>query len=197
MIVKIALTPAFSLLPLLVSEHFGGGAGQLGLMESVAGVGALVGGLILSAWGGFRRKIYTTMMGVVVLGLSLFAMGLTPADRFWAALASMSVVGLMIPFTDGPFMAILQGNVAPEMQGRVFTLVMSLLWITSPFSLAVAGPVSDWLGLRVWYIVAGVTCGVVGLAGFFVPVIANMEENNQTTGIAESGPLGAASLPTE
>ena len=36
MIVKIALTPAFSLLPLLVSKHFGGGAAQLSLLEAVS-----------------------------------------------------------------------------------------------------------------------------------------------------------------
>jgi len=197
MIVKIALTPAFSLLPLLVSEHFRGNAAQLSLLESVSGVGMLVGGLVLSGWGGFQRKIYTTMTGVIILGLGLLALGLTPGEQFWAALASMSVVGLMIPLVDGPIMAILQGNVAPEMQGRVFTLMGSLLGITSPFGLAVAGPVSDWLGLQVWYVAAGVLCGVIGLAGFFIPAIVHIEENNGTQAIAEREPMAAASPASE
>jgi DHA3 family macrolide efflux protein-like MFS transporter len=188
MIVKIALTPAFSLLPLLVSEHFNGGATQYSLLEVVAGVGIVMGGLVLSVWGGFRRKIFTTMMGVVVLGLSFVVLGLTPGSLFWMALASTFVVGLMIPLIDGPIMAILQGTVAPEVQGRVFTLMGSLLWITSPFSLAVAGPVSDWFGLQVWYITAGVLCGMMGLSGFFIPAIVNIEEN--ANGIdAEAEPL--------
>jgi DHA3 family macrolide efflux protein-like MFS transporter len=182
MIVKIALTPAFSLLPLLVSEHFNGGAAQYSLLEAVAGVGIVLGGLILSVWGGFRPKIYTTMMGMVVLGLGFVVLGLTPGVFFWMALASTFVVGLMSPLIDGPIMAILQGTVVPEMQGRVFTLMGSLLWITSPFSLAVAGPVSDWFGLQVWYITAGMLCGVTGLAGFFVPVIVNIEENANGNG---------------
>ena len=188
MIVKIALTPAFSLLPLLVSEHFNGDAAQLSLLEAVSGMGIVLGGLILSIWGGFRRKIYTTMMGVVVLGLGFVVLGFTPGSLFWMALASIFAVGLMIPLIDGPIMAILQGTVTPEMQGRVFTLMGSLLWITSPFSLAVAGPVSDWLGLQVWYITAGVLCGVIGLAGFFIPAIVNIEENANGTG-AEAEPL--------
>ena len=50
LIVKIALTPAFSLLPLLVSKHFGGDAAQLSLLEAVAGVGIVAGGLVLTAW---------------------------------------------------------------------------------------------------------------------------------------------------
>jgi len=178
MVLKIALTPAFSLLPLLVTGHFDGGAAQLSLLESVAGVGIVVGGLTLSVWGGFRRKIYTTMMGMIVLGVGFVALGLTPGGLFWMALASIFVVGLMIPLIDGPIMAILQGTVAPEMQGRVFTLMGSLLWITSPFSLAVAGPVTDWLGIQVWYVTAGVLCGVIGLVGFFIPVIVNIEQNH-------------------
>ena len=193
MIVKIALTPAFSLLPLLVSKHFNGGAAQLGLLEALTGVGILVGGLLLSVWGGFRRKIHTIMMGVLILGLSLLVLGLTPGDMFWAALVSMAIAGLMIPLVDGPIMAILQGNVAPEMQGRVFTLMSSLLWTTSPFSLAVAGPISDGLGLQVWYVVAGVLCQAMGLAGFFLPAMMNIEENNQRMG-GSQGAAGSASV---
>jgi DHA3 family macrolide efflux protein-like MFS transporter len=75
-------------------------------------------------------------------------------------------------------MAILQGTVAPEMQGRVFTIMGSLLLITSPIGLAIAGPVSDLLGLNVWLLTAGVLCSLAGLAGFFVPAMTNIEQNH-------------------
>lgn len=185
MIFKIALTPAFSLLPLLVSEHFGGGAAQLSLLESIAGVGILLGGLILSVWGGFRRRIFTTMMGTVVLGVSFLVLGLTPGTSFWMALVSTFVIGLTIPLIDGPIMAILQGTVAPEMQGRVFTIMGSLLSVTSPLGLAIAGPVSDRLGLQVWYVTAGVLCGIVGMVGFFLPTLANIEQNHEPRAVAD------------
>ncbi len=190
MVIKIALTPAFSLMPLLVSQHFRGGAAQLSLLEAVAGAGIVAGGLILSVWGGFRRKIYTTMLGIVILGLSFLVLGFTPGGLFWLALASVLVLGLTIPLIDGPIMAILQTAVAPEIQGRVFTLMSSLVSITSPFSLAVAGPVSDWLGLRVWYVAAGVLCGLTGLAMFFMPSLVNIEENNGVS--AEEKPPASA-----
>ncbi len=179
MILKIALTPAFSLLPLLVSAHFGGDAAQLSLLEAIAGAGIVLGGLALSVWGGFRRRIYTSLMGGTILGLGFFVLGLTPGSLFWVALGSIFVVGLMIPLVDGPIMAILQGTVEPAMQGRVFTIMGSLLLLTSPFSLAIAGPVSDWIGLQVWYLAAGVLCATLALAGFFVPAIANIEENHR------------------
>jgi DHA3 family macrolide efflux protein-like MFS transporter len=51
MTIKIVLTPAFSLIPLMVKDHFGGGAAQLSLLEAVVGGGFVAGGLILSVWG--------------------------------------------------------------------------------------------------------------------------------------------------
>jgi DHA3 family macrolide efflux protein-like MFS transporter len=97
---------------------------------------------------------------------------------------------------DGPLMAILQGTVAPEMQGRVFTIIGSLVSISSPIGLVIAGPVSDALGLQVWYVVAGVLCAVSGLAGFLVPSIVHIEENHG--GQSAEGPqpiLGAPEVP--
>jgi DHA3 family macrolide efflux protein-like MFS transporter len=185
MIVKIALTPAFSLMPLLVSDHFDGGAAELSLLEAIAGIGIVAGGVILSIWGGFRRKILTTLAGMVILGLSFGVLGLLPGTWFSIALGSSFLAGLMIPFIDGPINAILQATVAPEMQGRVFTMVGSLISITSPFSLSIAGPVSDALGLQMWYVVAGVLCGMIGLAGFFIPALVGIEENAGTAAVRD------------
>jgi DHA3 family macrolide efflux protein-like MFS transporter len=199
MIVKIALTPAFSLLPLLVREHFNGGAAQLSLMESVTGMGIVTGGLLLGAWGGFRRKIYTTLTGMGALGIGFVVLGLTPGGWLWLGLTCVFVAGLMIPLVDGPIMAILQSTVSPEIQGRVFMLMGSLLSLTSPFGLAVAGPVSDWLGLSVWYLTAGVLCGTTGLAGFFIPAIGGIEHNHNGNVVAkkETPAAGAVSAAAE
>jgi DHA3 family macrolide efflux protein-like MFS transporter len=70
----------------------------------------------------------------------------------------------------------------------------SLLWITSPFSLAVAGPVTDWLGIQVWYVTAGVLCGVIGLVGFFAPAIANIEQNHNRHIVEDTSPSTRAAM---
>jgi len=199
MIFKIALTPAFSLLPLLVSDHFSGSAAQLSALESAIGVGIVIGGLALSVWGGFRKKIYTTLMGMIIFGVGFTALGLTPGGMFWMAVAIMFILGLMLPLIDGPIMAILQGTVAPEIQGRVFTLMVSLLNITTPLSLAVAGPVTDWLGIQMWYVVAGVLCGATGLIGLFIPAIVNIEQNNNghVTQDAAQSAMAEIAVPVE
>ncbi len=178
LIFKIALTPAFSLLPLLVKSHFGGGAGELSLLESIAGIGMVTGGLLLSAWGGFRRKVFTLLMGLGGVGLGVAVLGFTPAYLFPVALGSAFFLGFMIPMTDGPIMAIFQTTIAPHMQGRVFALLGSLVSVSSPLGLAIAGPVSDRLGIQIWFIIAGFLCLSVALASFFIPAIMHIEENH-------------------
>jgi len=178
LIFKVALTPAFSLVPLLVRSHFGGGAPQLALLDSVVGIGLLLGGLALSVWGGFKRKVYTLLMGVIGVGIGVTVTGFIPADMFFAAIGSVFVIGLMIPMADGPIMTIFQTTVAPEMQGRVFALLGSLVSISSPLGLAIAGPVSDRFGIQIWFVVAGILCIAVGISAFFIPAILHIEENH-------------------
>ncbi len=194
LIFKVALTPAFSLVPLLVRKHFGGGAPQLALLDSVVGIGLLLGGLTLSVWGGFKRKVYTLLMGIIGIGIGVGITGFIPADMFFAAIGSVFVIGFMIPMGDGPIMAIFQSTVAPEMQGRVFSLLGSLTSISAPLGLAIAGPVSDRFGIQVWFVVAGILCIAVGIAAFFIPAILHIEENHsvqEAVEMASSSEVGA------
>jgi DHA3 family macrolide efflux protein-like MFS transporter len=191
MIIRLLLMPAFALLPLLVSDYFNGTAVQLGLLEAILGIGMLIGGVILSLWGGFRRRIYTTLMGIVITGFSLLLMGFVPADLFFLALVSVFVTGLAVPLVDGPMMAILQAKVEPEIQGRVFTLMGSLLSLTVPFGLLLAGPMSDLVNLQIWYLLAGLACVVLGIAMFFVPDVVNIEERQDGAGIETLDTAGA------
>jgi DHA3 family macrolide efflux protein-like MFS transporter len=175
---KIASAPAFSLIPLLVKNHFSGDAAQLSLWQAVLGIGTIIGGLVLSAWGGFRKKIVTSLVAVSVFSLGFLGLGLAPGDVFWLALASAFVLGFTLPMIDGPFMAIMQSSIEPEMQGRVFTLTISLLNISAPFSLAIAGPISDRLGLQIWYISAGVISMIIAGVALFIPAVVNIERDN-------------------
>jgi len=171
--------PAFSLTPILVSKYFGGGALQLGWINSAWGIGTVLGGLILSAWGGFRRRILTSVMGVIGMGLGMLLIGLTPPTAFWLALGGMFAVGMMAPFANGPLLVIMQATVAAEMQGRVFTLLSSVAGAMSPLGLAVAGPVADALGVRIWYIFGGTVGVLVGIAAFFIPAVTHLEDGQR------------------
>ncbi len=177
MVLNFIINPAFSLMPILVTKHFGGGALQLGWLESAWGIGVVAGGLVLSAWGGFRRRVATSLTGIVGMGIGTLIIGLSPARAFTLALGGMFFGGFMNPLANGPLFAVLQSSVAPEMQGRVMSLVGSGAAAMMPLSLLIAGPVADALGVRVWYVVGGLACAAIGLMAFVVPAIMNVERN--------------------
>jgi DHA3 family macrolide efflux protein-like MFS transporter len=177
MLLNFLLSPASSLLPLLVRQEFHGGAQQLGWVQSVFGVGVILGGLTLSAWGGFKRRIVTSFFGIVGIGIGVILSGLAPADLFWLLLAANFMLGFAQVFANGPITAIFQSAVAPDVQGRVFSLIGAGATAMMPLSLLIAGPVSDWLGIRVWYIFGGTVCILTSLAAFFIPAIMNIEQN--------------------
>jgi DHA3 family macrolide efflux protein-like MFS transporter len=175
-VINMLFTPAFSLLPLLVTEHFNGHALQLGAMQSAMGIGFVSGGLILGVWGGFKRRILTSILGLLGAGLGVLLLGVLPASYFPAAAGAMFIVGVMLPLANGPIMAVLQATVEPEMQGRVFTLLSSAASAMSPLGLSIAGPVADAVGVRVWYIAGGIACTVIGVVGFFIPAVLHIED---------------------
>ncbi len=172
------LNPAFALLPLLVTQHFQGEALHLGWLEAAFGIGVVLGGLFLGVWGGFQRRIFTSLLGLIGMGIGVLLLGVTPPSTFWIAIAAMLLTGLMNPLINGPIMAIIQFNVTPEMQGRVFTMLSSVVTAISPLSLIVAGPVSDIIGIQPWYIAGGIVCLLMGVAGYFIPTIVNIEQNH-------------------
>lgn len=187
--VNFLLAPAFSLMPILITTHFGGGALQLGWMNATFGVGVLLGGLLLSAWGGFQRKMLTALLGLALLGVSTLALGLTPADRLTLGIAAMFGVGSMVAMVNGPIIAIMQTVVAPEKQGRVFTLLGSLSAGMTPLGLLIAGPVADAIGVRVWYLAGGVLCLALGLLGATNSAVMHLDQAQVEPNEAESAPV--------
>ena len=179
--INFFIIAALSLMPILVTKHFGGEAMHLAALASTFGIGAIVGGIALGVWGGFRRRILTSLMGLIGIGLGFLLLGVTPATMFWMALATAFLAAVMLPVTNGPIMAVLQATVAPDMQGRVFTLTGSVATAIAPLSLAIAGPMADLLGVQVWYIASGVVCIGMGTLAFFIPAITRLEEHHAAT----------------
>ncbi len=177
LVFKMALSPAFSLIPLLVYQHLGGNAAQYSLVEVVAGVGIIIGGALLGIWGGFKKRVYTLFAGAIGVGLGVLALGFIPKDRFYLILPPMLLIGLMIPMTDGPIMAILQARVDNEYQGRVMTIFGSIINLSGPIGLIAAGPVADALGLQVWFIAAGVLILASILYGRFNKHMMNIDSD--------------------
>jgi DHA3 family macrolide efflux protein-like MFS transporter len=183
------LTPTAALVPLLVTKHFAKGAIELGLLESAMGVGMIAGGITLSIWGGFKKKIATSLTGIAGLGLGVMLTGSAPADLFLLAVFGNSISGFMLPVANGPMFALLQSIVRPDMQGRVMSLVNSGATAISPLGLLIAGPFADAFGIRIWFWVGGLLCVLIAIAAFFVPVIMNVESHKDDTQTSVSEPV--------
>jgi DHA3 family macrolide efflux protein-like MFS transporter len=183
------LVPTESLLPLLVTKHFGKGAIELGLLQSATGVGIVAGGILLSIWGGFKKKMATSLTGIIGLGLGVILIGIAPANLFILAIIGNVMLGVMMPVANGPIGALLQSVVRPDMQGRVMSLLSSGATAIAPLGLLIAGPFSDWLGIRIWFWAGGLLCVLIALSAFFRPVIMNVEEHGGTTQITTSEPI--------
>lgn len=175
-LINLFLNPAFALLPLLITDHFGGEVWQLGLIESLFGVGVIVGGLLLGAWGGFKRRIVTTLVSLFGMGLCVLVIGLVPANAYSTAVVAMTFLGAMMSMTNGPVRAIFQVVVPPDMQGRVFTLLGSAAGAMSPLGLIIAGPVADALGVRSWYIAGGSLTILMSVISFMIPAVLHIED---------------------
>lgn len=175
MFINFLLTPVHALLPLLVADHFGGGAVQFGWLEAISAAGVVLGGLLLGIWGGFQRRIITAQLGLIGLGSGVLLMGIAPSSAFWLAMVAAALTGLMTPITNGSFGAVLQASIAPDMQGRVFAVILSAATAMAPIGLVIAGPISDVVGIQTWFVAGGLVCAGMGILGFFIPAVMGFE----------------------
>lgn len=193
MLINFLLSPAFALLPILVSKHFSAGALELGWMNAAFGVGVVVGGVALGAWGGFKRKIVTAMLGVTGIGAGTLLIGLAPQGLVALGVAGMALAGVAQPVANGSLGAILQGVIPPAMQGRVFSLLFAASSAMSPLGLAIAGPVADLASVPVWYVVGGAVCLAMACVGVALPAVVNIEsERAPDAGHAHAADAAAA-----
>ncbi|HCW51323.1 MAG TPA: MFS transporter [Clostridiales bacterium] len=148
----------------LVLARTGDNALALGTVQSTGAVGGIVGGLVLSAWGGPRRKIHGVLAGwagCFLLGLVFFGLGRTVPT--WAAAMFLSAAfGTLISASN---QAIWQRKVPPDVQGRVFSVRALIAQVAGPLGMLIAGPLADHVlepGMRPGGALVPVFGGLVG-----------------------------------
>jgi DHA3 family macrolide efflux protein-like MFS transporter len=193
-VVKFFLNPAFALLPILAVKHFHGGALEMGWLDAASGVGTVAGGLLLSVWGGFKRKIVTVLVGLLGMGVGMLLIGLTPSTMLGMALAAIALAGVTGSLVDGPIFAIFQSAIDPGMQGRVISVFMSLVSMTVPFGMIFGGLFADRFGVPLLFIMGGAVCLAAAILSFSSPAILSLEEN---TPKAAGIPAEVSSVKTE
>ncbi len=118
-------------------------ASTLGFFSTMMGVGILTGTLVMSAWGGSKRKIFTMLAADLLDGLFLVAAGL----RVSVPLLAVCGFGAMFcaPFINAASQAIWQAKVAPDLQGRVFAFRRTISMSAGLVAPLLAAPLADFI----------------------------------------------------
>jgi len=191
---------SFALLAPMILSRSGNDLIVLGSVQSAFGVGGVIGGLLMSVWGGPKRRVYGLLLGAVSSSLfSTMLMGLGRDATLWVAAAFFFM--FINPITNGCGQAIWQSKVPPELQGRVFSTRRLLAQASQPVAMFVAGPLADrimepammqggslapvfgWLvgtgpgaGMALIFVFAGLIGATVGLGGFLIDAVRNVED---------------------
>jgi DHA3 family macrolide efflux protein-like MFS transporter len=175
-VIYLLMMPAYSLIPIFVTDDLNGGAAQLAWLQSAIAVGTIAGGLLLSIWGGFRRQVVTVLLATLLSGLSWIVMGVTPQAGFYMAMGALFLGTAMNGVMVGSVGALWQTIIPPEMQGRLFAIGITMISGMSSIGLAIAGPTVDHVGVRIWFLMGGIVTTILGIVPFFVPVIMEVEK---------------------
>ena len=190
----------FPLIAPMVLSKTGNDTVALGAVQSAFGAGGVVGGLLLSAWGGPKKRVNGVLLGMFasyLLGFTL--MGVGSGTLLWAAAAF--IILFFNPLINGSNQAIWQSKVPPEVQGRVFSARALIAQISAPIAMLITGPLTDgvltpammpggslapafgWLvdtgpgaGPALLFLVMGVLGSILSLTGYVFPHIRNVEE---------------------
>lgn len=174
MAVVLVIMPSFALVPLLVKVHFGGGAEAVAVLEALGGVGMISGGLIVAAVAP-RRRVQWVLLGFATSCLAMALVALTPGGSLWLAATWSFVSGLAYVLGNAPLMTIVQTTVPNALQGRVLSLLTTLMALAAPLGLIVATPLGELLGIRWLFIVGGLLGGSAALAGLLSPALRKVE----------------------
>ncbi|HMB24723.1 MAG: MFS transporter [Chloroflexota bacterium] len=188
---------------------------SLGLVQSAGAIGGVVGGIAMSAWGGFKRRVHGVLAGWVVCSFFLAGMGLGTTLPIWIGASVLST--LLVPLINGSNQAIWQAKVSPDLQGRVFSARRLIAWLPNIVSPLIAGTLADYVfepamrtssglaALLGWLVRPGPGAGaglliffsclggiLAGLVGYFIYPIRHAEDILPDHDTLETGTAGMA-----
>lgn len=158
--VMLLMAPPGYLSPLMVVRTFGDEVWKLTVNEMAFGVGMMIGGFAIAAWGGLRdrmRMMIATSLsfGVLSIGLGLSGNVFGWSGSFVVYLIIMFVLGAAVSLYSTTAMTLFQEQVEPTMQGRVFGVQGIVLALAMPIGMVVFGPLADVVSVESITIVAG------------------------------------------
>jgi hypothetical protein len=171
-----------------------------GSVQSAGAIGGVVGGVVMGAWGGPKRRVHGVLLGMFLTSLlGQVLMGLGQGLLIWAVASFF--MQFFVPIVNGSNQAIWQAKVAPDVQGRVFATRRLIAWLVTPLSRLAAGPLADFVfepammpsgglaavfgglvgtgpgaGMGLMFVFVGLLGALVGLGGYAFRVVRDAED---------------------
>lgn len=221
LVMNLTGTLAITLIAPMILARTGNDEMALASVQSAGAIGGLLGGLLLTAWGGPKRRVWGVVGGMALSGLSAgVILGLSRSLVLWSA--CVFVEGITVTIINGSNQAIWQAKVAPDVQGRVFATRRLIAQISGPVALLLAGPLADrvfepalreggaWVpafgklvgsgpgaGMALIIMFVGATQILGAVFAILIPAIRNAEEllPDHEARIEAPGPLGLSAEP--
>ncbi|MEG1756526.1 MAG: hypothetical protein RR297_10380 [Clostridia bacterium] len=121
-------------------------------MEAIGFLGMTAGGVLIGAWGGFKNRMKTLVVGITAFGL--LAIGMGTIEDFVICLVPMAVSGVALTMAQTSSTTPLQEKISPEMLGRVFGLFGAIFSGFLPVGMVVFGPLADVVSMRLLMVVS-------------------------------------------
>ena len=189
----------WTLLAPMILSRTGNNEIIFGSVQSAGAIGGVIGGVLMSLWGGFKRRIHGVLLGWILASLMLALLGIGRDQSVW--IPSILVAALFFPLINGSSQAIWQAKVAPDLQGRVFSARRLIAWVTQPITPVIAGMLADYVmepamqtssrfsqtfsglvgsgpgaGMGLLTVFCCLACVLVGVSGYYIPAIRNLED---------------------
>lgn len=170
-----------------------------GSVQSAMAIGGIAGGVLMTVWAGFKRRVHGVLLGWIFASLGMLLLGIGQGLSLWLPAAVLASIFEAMVNTSNQ--AIWQAKVAPDVQGRVFSARRLIAWITNPISPIIAGTLADFVmepamttqtrlsslfgnlvgtgpgsGMGLLMVLSSLAAGLVALSGYFIPAIRNAED---------------------
>ncbi len=149
----LLVSPAAFLTPLMVARSYGAEIWRLTLNEILFSGGAVLGGIIISSWGGFKSHMKTIAMSCFGFGICTVLLGFSPNFIFF--LTAMGMAGIFVPIFNAVESVMIQESVEQGMQGRVFGIIEIFAVGLMPVGMLFYGPLADVIKIETILVITG------------------------------------------
>ncbi|HJU91977.1 MAG TPA: MFS transporter [Pyrinomonadaceae bacterium] len=151
--------PYFSMVPIYARDIFRLGETGLAVMMGIAGVGALLGSLLVAYLGDFRRKGWFVLGGSAAFGFSIIGFALS--SKLTLSLIFLFTLGFALVVSVAITNTLLQKLVTDRMRGRVMSMFLLSFMGTMPIGNIIAGAASNEFGPQYTLAVGGFVVMIV------------------------------------